>query len=47
MPGLLPENVATLAIDFSYLLVAFLFIWAGLLVYSIGGLRAKAIPARS
>ena len=28
-------------------LVAFLFIWAGLLVYSIGGLRAKAIPARS
>jgi len=26
MQGLLPENVATLAIDFSYLLVAFLFI---------------------
>jgi NAD(P) transhydrogenase subunit beta len=26
MPGFLPENVATLAIDFSYLLVAFLFI---------------------
>jgi H+-translocating NAD(P) transhydrogenase subunit beta len=35
MPGLLPENVATLAIDFSYLLVAFLFIM---------GLKAMSSP---
>jgi H+-translocating NAD(P) transhydrogenase subunit beta len=35
MPGLLPENVARLAIDFSYLLVAFLFIM---------GLKAMSSP---
>ncbi|MGQ0383150.1 MAG: NAD(P)(+) transhydrogenase (Re/Si-specific) subunit beta, partial [Gammaproteobacteria bacterium] len=35
MPGFLPENVATLAIDFSYLLVAFLFIM---------GLKAMSSP---
>ena len=35
MSGLLPENVATLAIDFSYLLVAFLFIM---------GLKAMSSP---
>jgi NAD(P) transhydrogenase subunit beta len=35
MPGLLPENVATLAIDLSYLLVAFLFIM---------GLKAMSSP---
>ena len=33
--GFLPENVATLAIDFSYLLVAFLFIM---------GLKAMSSP---
>ena len=37
MSGLLPENVATLAIDFSYLLVAFLFIM---------GLKAMSSPSR-
>jgi len=35
MQGLLPDNVATLAIDFSYLLVAFLFIM---------GLKAMSSP---
>jgi len=35
MQGLVPERVATLAIDFSYLLVAFLFIM---------GLKAMSSP---
>ena len=35
MSGFLPENVATLAIDLSYLLVAFLFIM---------GLKAMSSP---